>query len=469
MNARLQLTSCTALLALLALGLTVWPGQAKAQVSPDIIGTTTPKLLATTAAGFPSCLAWRPTGVCFFLKCSIWHCEIKTSIRVSHFVPDAIVSTYNDPANHPWTDVGKAFSSILSKAGAKLVKSKLPLDGSAETARETKEIATFKNSDAIGNPLANLPALASGSGASVMPSRVDIPDMQELGRFVEVELPRIVRMWAQIPVTAVTDMANSWRALASNPSSLFAGIGKFFSDFASLPSGLGSGSMPGVGGGGAGGGAGSTGGSGEGAGDTNASTSPSDLQRIVTSAGGGEGGDLFCPGGTQAFNIYYHSDLDSWFWRSYLPLDLLYPQSWIPGFSEVGELYLINTWGNIYPRSGELVQSHPAKASAVLAARTHSIVSREAQPHIYKKLHVPGGFIYFSNYNDVKWQALFPVPENKCIHFGTPDLVGPFSARDFKTSSTDGYIWNMWIRYECCRIKGIYLFSIAFSSPQSEQ
>ena len=38
--------------------------------------------------------------------------------------------------------------------------------------------------------------------------------------------------------------------------------------------------------------------------------------------------------------------------------------------------------------------------------------------------------------------------------------VGPLAARDFKTSSTNGYIWNLWTRYECCRSRGAFLFSI---------
>ena len=89
----------TGVLASLALALL--PIRASAQVSPDIVGTATPAILATTVAGFPSCIAWRPTGVCFFLHCTIFGCSIRTSIKVSHYVPDAIVSTYADTLNQP--------------------------------------------------------------------------------------------------------------------------------------------------------------------------------------------------------------------------------------------------------------------------------------------------------------------------------------------------------------------------------
>ena len=178
---------------------------------------------------------------------------------------------------------------------------------------------------------------------------------------------------------------------------------------------------------------------------------------------GSEGGDYFCIGGTKAFNVYFHSDLDSWFWRSFLPLDLLYPQSWIPGYGEVGNM-LLNTGGNVYPRSGELVQSHVAKGSATLAARVFAIIGKRYQPHIYKPMLLPKdaeAYVYFTKFADPKWQPVFPIPEPSCISFGTPDLIGPFAARDFKTSSTDGYIWNLWTRYECCKKRpGIFLFSV---------
>ena len=37
---------------------------------------------------------------------------------------------------------------------------------------------------------------------------------------------------------------------------------------------------------------------------------------------------------------------------------MLYPQSWVPGLGEVGNGYT-QTWGATYPRTGEIIQSHP--------------------------------------------------------------------------------------------------------------
>ena len=121
----------------------------------------------------------------------LFGCSIETSIKVSHYVPDLIVSSYGDPLNHPWTDIGKPVSSLFSKAGSSLMGSLL--DASAATARENQEIATFKSVDAIGNPVGQLAALAGGDGLS-MPASIAIPTPEELVKFPAVELPRILRL-----------------------------------------------------------------------------------------------------------------------------------------------------------------------------------------------------------------------------------------------------------------------------------
>lgn len=432
-----------------------------AQAQTDVAGVGTTSILQTTLAGFPSCVKWRPTGVCFFLYCTMFGCTIRTSIKVSHYVPDAIVSSYNDPTTHPWNDYGKWVAGVFSGAGSSLLG--LRLDATADTARENTEISTFKTTDAIGNPLAQFLAMASGSGSAAIPSTVPIPTPEELMKFPGQEVPRIVQLWATVPAQMGNSMAEDWRALASNPGGLLSGLGSLPGAFSSAIGAVGgAGGMIGSGGfGGTGGGGGAGGGSlgGGGTGGGGDGLDPGSLQDVIRSVGGGEGGDLFCPGGSSAFGIHFQSDLDGWFWRSMLPLDLLYPQSWIPGYAEVGHA-LVNTWGNVYPRSGELVQSHPAKSSAVLSQRVQSILSQSAQAHIYAPFKTPGGYVYFAKFADPMWQPVFPVPETNCITFGENDSLGVFSWHDFKTSSTYGYIWNLWQRYECCKSRGIFLFSI---------
>ena len=156
------------------------------------------------------------------------------------------------------------------------------------------------------------------------------------------------------------------------------------------------------------------------------------------------------------------SDMDALFWRNAIPVEMLYPQAWVPGLGEVTHSPLYSTWGPIYPRNGEIVQTQPVKASAVLAERIASIITQHSQPHIYKRLQPGSGFRYFGNNGiaDTRWQMLYPSAESSCHTFGTNDSVSPVTYGDFNTDTNDGYMWNMWNKYDCCRSRGRFLFSV---------
>ena len=452
-------------------------------VPASLHGINTSAIVTATARAMPSCLAYQLTGVCFFLKCTPFGCSVETSIRVQHYVPDVVVSTYNAPAQHPWTDVGRKVAETLAKPGSKMLK--LPLDSTANTARESEEIVTFKSTDAIGNPVG---AAMSGGG------NFEYPDLSELQSFPSQELPRIVNAWRLVPVNAANDLVEGARALASNPGSLLGSYSNLMGQFSSVVSSFGSVGQLGIGGifddlmsniggggavdgaggpGGAGGsggsggagGIGGVGGGGTGAGGAGGGGSGGMTGGSGSGGGGGGGGgasSYLCPGDAGMLSIKYHSDLDAMFWRGVIPLELLYPGSWVPGFNEVSQTP-VNTWGGVYPRTGELVQSHPVKSSAVLAARVASIIRQPAQPHIYNKITPKGEqqFVYFSKGDEPRWQAVFPVASTGCIEFGENDSLSLGSYGDLKTSSRDGYIWNLWLRYSCCERKTpIFLFAI---------
>jgi hypothetical protein len=103
------------------------------------------------------------------------------------------------------------------------------------------------------------------------------------------------------------------------------------------------------------------------------------------------------------------------------------------------------------------------KASAVIAARVASIIERDAQPHIYKRLKGQGNYRYFKQAADPKWQMLYPSASSSCMSFGGNDSLGLTPASTFgfgKTSSNNGYVWNLWHKYECCHKEGSFLFAI---------
>ncbi len=110
-----------------------------------------------TAASFsPDCLQYRVVGVCFWLQCSLSGCSVRTSMRVRHYVPDAVVSSYSNTGGNPWREM-RVLSppNPTAQAGG---------DGTTNHDAENN-LAKFKNADVIGHPAGVLfGQFASASG-----------------------------------------------------------------------------------------------------------------------------------------------------------------------------------------------------------------------------------------------------------------------------------------------------------------
>ncbi len=52
-----------------------------------------------------SCLSWKATGTCIWLKCAAFICSVRTSLLVKHFNPEAVVQVYRDGSDAPWSEV----------------------------------------------------------------------------------------------------------------------------------------------------------------------------------------------------------------------------------------------------------------------------------------------------------------------------------------------------------------------------
>jgi integrating conjugative element protein (TIGR03756 family) len=113
-------------------------------------------LLSATSAAFavdtatiisstfsPDCLAYRPVGICAWLNCTIFGCEVRTSVRVQHYIPDAVVSSYSDTGRNPWTDVAFMSPANSNAQGGG--------DGTTNQNHENN-LAKFKNADVVGHP-----------------------------------------------------------------------------------------------------------------------------------------------------------------------------------------------------------------------------------------------------------------------------------------------------------------------------
>jgi hypothetical protein len=133
------------------------------QISALTTATIVPSVMS------PTCMDYRVVGVCYWLYCTPFGCKVKTSPKVGHYVPDAVVSSYGNTGQSPWIEVA-AMSSPTSEAQG----------GGSGTTNNVHEnnLATFKNVDVIGHPgLVAFKSFASdsgyvcaGAGASYVPN-----------------------------------------------------------------------------------------------------------------------------------------------------------------------------------------------------------------------------------------------------------------------------------------------------------
>ncbi len=404
---------------------------------PASASTSTPAIIANTVSAAPSCLKYQVEGVCFFLQCSYPVCYIRTSIKISHYVPDVVVSTYNAPLMHPWADIGKPVAAAMTTAGSTVTG--FALDSSAGGLSTDSSIASFKGADAIGNPAGQFAAMLAGGGALSMPSSIVVPNVTELASFSTKGLSEAGRSWVNVPSSIAETVGKDAKAMLSAPEALLGSISTVMRAIEGVEQVMNimdtvqqvQGVVEGL----------------------------QQISSVVTGIAGGN--TLFCPGGASFFGLHFQSELDAPFWRGIVPAEMLYAQAWIPGLNEVGAGFS-QTWGSVYPRTGEIIQPHPVKASAVLAERVASIIYKSAQPHIYTKV-TPSGtgrYRYFNVGEHRRWQMLSPKPSTKCVEFGSNDSLSLTSWGDGQTDSADGYAWNLWQRYTCCRRRGLYLYSV---------
>ena len=201
-----------------------------------------------------------------------------------------------------------------------------------------------------------------------------------------------------------------------------------------------------------------------------------------------EFGKFLCRSDVSPMKPYFVSATDALAWRSGIG-ELKRKESVTPGLREIGS-GVESTWGPVFPRSGFVIQSDPARAAAVTAVRATDIVTSDSAGHIaqsYKTSasvrHVlrgdPGAqdpvtcrdsggtwtvskgdatcerrtwrqWRVDSSETDDNWQILTPESSNQCKAFGgteSPSEVAPDGA----------YAWHYWVRYRCCMKSGSFL------------
>lgn len=425
-------------------------------------GVSTADIVSTTIGAASTCLRFTLRGACVWLRCTPYGCKTRVTVRVQHMQPDLAISTFHEYAAHPWTDYGRTVANAVKGAGNSLMRS---AGGAAQSLVGDLEVTGtrapnrvrntsgpkreghnlyFRGADAIGNPGNIVSCIFNGDCNPAAPDSVAIPMPFELMAFFSDWSNQVSQQWSEVPSSYSSTETDYAAEQMQGASQWLSQAGQLVSAYQSYSSSL-------NGQGGANSGFNVTGGDSQGSGDT-----------VGTNTGGNE---YFCPPGVIPFGLPMHSELDVWFWRGIIPLESLYPATWLPGMREVGS-GLAQTWGSVYPRQGAVFQQHPVKASAVLAQRVGDIVTRRAQPHIYSALDMrKSGWRWFGeqgirehNANQTIWQRIYPNPDSSCRVFGSNDSLSLTSFGDNNVSSREGYLWVPWRRQECCYAPAGYAF-----------
>ena len=206
---------------------------------------TTIGLVGDTISALPSCLHYQLKGVCFFLKCSWKGCWIRTSIRIKHYLPETVVSTYQQPSDHPWIEIGMPMSSVAWEVGSLITSAVVPtsilgLDASAETAdfqalpADKVRKVNFKSADAYGNPAAHISDLMAGKLPPI--SSFTLPGFSEISSWSQNVLPSAINSIRSAGSEFRGVVAQGLSHLAGTPAELADYLSKIPSYIAKIPS-----------------------------------------------------------------------------------------------------------------------------------------------------------------------------------------------------------------------------------------
>ena len=100
------------------------------------------------------CLEWKISGICIWLKCSLFGCWIVTTPKISHRLPDFVVAAYPNSRRSPWCEAARRiFKNEIDNTveGGSI--------SGTSTARLLNDALQFNEVDVIGGPASQLPGV----------------------------------------------------------------------------------------------------------------------------------------------------------------------------------------------------------------------------------------------------------------------------------------------------------------------
>lgn len=121
------------------------------------------------------CLDYKVIGVCVWLTCTPFGCDIETSVQVRHYLPELVVSTYQRTGDNPW--------GLVASWAPPTSESRHGGFGTQDRAAQIHTNLRFKNADAIGHPggavfgmLSSMGYSCESSATAMMPYYLSVYD-----------------------------------------------------------------------------------------------------------------------------------------------------------------------------------------------------------------------------------------------------------------------------------------------------
>ena len=130
----------------------------------DAESINTAQILQRSLHALSSCLNWRWIGNCIWSQCDLLGCEVQTSMKVLHYIPDLLVTVQRTPSDIPWIEMRTALSGTHSET----ISSALRFISPYRFVRSGGDVATstdlarngdvkFFEASVFGHPLETIP------------------------------------------------------------------------------------------------------------------------------------------------------------------------------------------------------------------------------------------------------------------------------------------------------------------------
>jgi len=120
---------------------------------------TTPQLTQSSISALHNCLHYQITGACYWLTCKGSICHTITTLKVKHYLPDAVVSVYRKNNSNPWDYANNIIDPPAYQLGQQQMKAITGKNigfGNESTSLPTDQNTHFKEVDVIGNPAVSI-------------------------------------------------------------------------------------------------------------------------------------------------------------------------------------------------------------------------------------------------------------------------------------------------------------------------